>query len=257
MNTDDANQQYVIFANKELERLEKQREKDRAAANRTRDEIAASAVKHREYIRTYKKELERLNNRNERRASRQPGPADNNRDDEWLNSASPAAAEAGRQPSTGNVAGVRESKQGNDSPPVEPPPAPPVMPIPPVSAPTAPPVHGDVSPLSWLMNEAFRQNCTAIIQKLYPPIASKRAHALLLVGLIKVAGISEEEFTHLTDLHRAGNVLNFPHGDRSGISANDIKVNHVHGEQFGSRPFPARPVVIRTNAGIAKIKSFS
>ena len=163
MNTDDANQQYSIFANKELERLEKQREEDRAAANKNRDEIASSAVYNREYIRHAKNELERLEkqrekdqaatnktrkerarrtNRNELRrraaASKQPGPADDSADDEWLN-ANPA------------VAGVGESKNdGDDSPPprrtVVPPaaPAPPVMPIPPVSAPTAPPVHGVV-----------------------------------------------------------------------------------------------------------------
>ena len=88
--------------------------------------------------------------------------------------------------------------------PVEPPPAPPVMPIPPISAPVAPPVRGDVSPLSWLMDDAFRQNRTPIIQKLYPPIASKRAHTLPLVDLVKVAGLSEDEFVALTDLHRAG-----------------------------------------------------
>ena len=110
--------------------------------------------------------------------------------------------------------------------------------------------------LSWLMDEAFRQNRTPIIQKLYPLITSKKAHSLSLAEVVKVAGISEEEFTHLADLNRAGNVLNFPHGDRSGISANGIKVNHVHGEQFGPRSGPARPVVVRTNAGIAKIQSF-
>ena len=156
-------------------------------------------------------------------------------DDEWLNYASPAAATV--------------------PPPAAP--APPVMPIPPVSAPTAPPVHGVVSSLSWLMDEAFRQNRTAIIQKLYPLITSKKAHLLSLPEVVKVAGISEEEFTHLTDLNRAGNVLNFPHGDRSGISANGIKVNHVHGpEQFGPRSGPARPLVIRTNAGTTQKKSF-
>ena len=142
--------------------------------------------------------------------------------------------------------------------PVEPPPAPPAKPIPPVSAPIAPPVHGVVSPLSWLMNEAFRQNRTAIIQKLYPLIASKRAHTLPLVDLVKVAGLGEDEFVALADLHRAGNVLNFPVSDNRGISANDIKVNHVHGpEQFGPRSGPARPVVIKTNSGTAKIKSFA
>ena len=93
--------------------------------------------------------------------------------------------------------------------PVEPPPAPPAKPIPPVSAPIAPPVHGVVSPLSWLIDEAFRQNRTAIIQKLYPPIASKRAQTLPLVDLVKVAGLSGGEFAALADLHRAGNVLNF------------------------------------------------
>mgnify|MGYP001061651085 CR=1 FL=1 len=139
--------------------------------------------------------------------------------------------------------------------PVEP--APPVMPIPPVSAPTAPPVRGDVSPLSWLMDEAFRQNRTSIIQKLYPLIGSKRAHALPIVDLIKVAGVSEDEFTHLTDLHRAGNMLNFPVSDNTGISSNGIPVVHVHGEQFGPRSNPARPLVIRTNAGTNKIKSFA
>ena len=142
--------------------------------------------------------------------------------------------------------------------PVEP--APPVssLPIPPVSAPVAPPVRGDVSPLSWLMDEAFRQNRTPIIQKLYPLIGSKRAHALPIVDLIKVAGISEDEFTHLTDLHRAGNVLNFPVSDNTGISSNGIPVVHVHGpEQFGPRSNPARPLVIRTNAGTNKIKSFA
>lgn len=107
------------------------------------------------------------------------------------------------------------------------------------------------------MDEAFRQNRTAIVQKLYPLITSKRAHSLSLVDLVKVAGLSEDEFVALTDLHRAGNVLNFPHGDRSGISSNGIKVNHVHDEQFGPRSGPARPVVIRTNSGTAKIKSFA
>ena len=159
------------------------------------------------------------------------GPVDDNEHDEWLN-ASPAASTV--TPS-----------------------APPAKPIPPVSAPTAPPVHGVVSQLSWLMDEAFRQNRTAIVQKLYPLITSKRAHSLSLVDLVKVAGLSEDEFVALTDLHRAGNVLNFPHGDRSGISSNGIKVNHVHDEQFGPRSGPARPVVIRTNSGTAKIKSFA
>ena len=159
------------------------------------------------------------------------GPVDDNEHDEWLN-ASPAASTV--TPS-----------------------APPAKPIPPVSAPTAPPVHGVVSQLSWLMDEAFRQNRTAIVQKLYPLITSKRAHSLSLVDLVKVAGLSEDEFVALTDLHRAGNVLNFPHGDRSGISSNGIKVNHVHDEQFGPRSNPARPLVIRTNSGTAKIKSFA
>ena len=137
-------------------------------------------------------------------------------------------------------------------------PAPPVKPIPPVSAPTAPPVHGDVSMLSWLMDEAFRQNRTAIIQKLYPLITSKKAHSLSLAEVVKVAGISEEEFTHLTDLNRAGNVLNFPVSDNTGISANGIAVVHVHGpEQFGPRSGPARPLVIQhQHAGTTKIKSF-
>ena len=145
-------------------------------------------------------------------------------------------------------------------PPVAPPPppAPPVMPIPPISAPVAPPVRGEISPLSWLMDEAFRQNRTAIIQKLYPLIGSKRAHALPIVDLVKVAGISEDEFVQLTDLHRAGNVLNFPVSDNTGISSNGIPIVHVHGpEQFGPRSGPARPVVIRTNAGTNKIKSFA
>ena len=75
-----------------------------------------------------------------------------------------------------------------------------MKPIPPVSAPMAPPVHGDAPPLSWVMDEAFRQNRTVIIQKLYPLIASKRAHALPLVDLVKVAGISEAEFVQLTDV---------------------------------------------------------
>ena len=126
-------------------------------------------------------------------------------------------------------------------------PAPPVMPIPPVTAPVAPPVRGNVSPLSWLMDEAFRQNRTPIIQKLYPLIGSKRAHTLPLVDIVKVAGISEDEFVQLTDLHRAGNVLNFPVSDNKGISSNGIPVVHVHGEQFGPRSNPARPLVIRTN----------
>jgi len=145
-------------------------------------------------------------------------------------------------------------------PPVAPPPppAPPVMPIPPISAPVAPPVRGEISPLSWLMDEAFRQNRTAIIQKLYPLIGSKRAHALPLVDIVKVAGISEDEFVKLTDLHRAGNVMNFPVSDNTGISSNGIPVVHVHGpEQFGPRSHPARPLVIRTNAGTNKIKSFA
>jgi len=47
------------------------------------------------------------------------------------------------------------------------------------------------------MDEAFRQNRTAIIQKLYPLITSKKAHLLSLVDVVKVAGISEEEFTVL------------------------------------------------------------
>jgi hypothetical protein len=129
------------------------------------------------------------------------------------------------------------------------------MPIPPVSASTAPPVRGNVSPLSLLMNEAFRQNRPAIIQKLYPLFTSKKAHSLLLAEVVRVAGLSEEEFNHLTDLHRAGNVLNFP-VNNTGISSNGIPVVHVHGpEQFGPRSNPARPLVIRTNAGTAKIKS--
>ena len=171
--------------------------------------------------------------------------------DESLN-AKPAAST--RKPRKNDVAGVEESK--NDGTFV-PPAAPPVMPIPPVSAPTAPPVQGAVSSLSWLMDEAFRQNRTGIIKKLYPLMASKKAHTLPLVDLVKVAGLSEDEFVALTDLHRAGNVLNFPVSDNSGISSNGIKVNHVHGEQFGPRSNPARPLVIRTNAGTAKIKSFA
>jgi len=128
------------------------------------------------------------------------------------------------------------------------------MPIPPVNAPVAPPIRGNVSPLSLLMNEAFRQNRPAIIQKLYPLFTSKKAHSLLLAEVVRVAGLSEEEFNHLTDLHRAGNVLNFP-VNNTGISSNGIPVVHVHGEQFGPRSNPARPLVIRTNAGTAKIKS--
>ena len=140
--------------------------------------------------------------------------------------------------------------------PVEP--APPVMPIPPISAPIAPPVHGNVSSLSLLMNEAFRQNRPAIIQKLYPLITSEKAHSLSIAEVVRVAGLSEEEFNHLTDLHRAGNVLNFPVSDNTGISSNGIPVVHVHGpEQFGPRSNPARPLVIRTNAGTNKIKSFA
>ena len=140
--------------------------------------------------------------------------------------------------------------------PVEP--APPAKPIPPVSAPIAPPVHGNVSSLSLLMNEAFRQNRPAIIQKLYPLITSEKAHSLSIAEVVRVAGLSEEEFNHLTDLHRAGNVLNFPVSDNTGISSNGIPVVHVHGpEQFGPRSNPARPLVIRTNSGTARIKSFA
>ena len=199
----------------------------------------------------------------------QPGPADDNEHDEWLNYAPPTASTgnaAAPPPSPGMVdtAGVGESKHGDGDPsyqprpfghpaPVKPPSAPPAKPtppaepparpIPPVSAPVAPPVRGDISPLSWLMDEAFRQNRTVIIQKLCPPIASKRAHFQPLVDLVKVAGISEAEFVQLTDLHRAGNVLSFPVSDNSGISLNGIPVVHVHGpEPFGPRSNPARPV---------------
>ena len=108
------------------------------------------------------------------------------------------------------------------------------------------------------MDKAFRQNRTAIIQKLYPLITSKRAYTFPLVDVVKVAGISEGEFVQLTDLHRAGNVMNFPVSDNTGISSNGIPVVHVHGpEQFGPRSNPARPLVIRTNAGTNKIKSFA
>ena len=132
------------------------------------------------------------------------------------------------------------------------------LPIPPVSAPTAPPVRGDAPPLSWLMDEAFRQNRTPIIQKLYPFIGSKRAHSLSLPDVVKVANLSEDEFVQLTDLHRAHNRELFPVSDNTGISSNGIPVVHVHGpEQFGPRSNPARPLVIRINAGIAKIKSFA
>ena len=60
VNTDGANRRYITSANKEQERLENQREKDRAAANKNRGEIASSTVYNREYIRHAKKELERL-----------------------------------------------------------------------------------------------------------------------------------------------------------------------------------------------------
>jgi hypothetical protein len=99
------------------------------------------------------------------------------------------------------------------------------------------------------MDEAFRQNRTSIVQKLYPLVASKRAHGLPLIHVVRIAGISEDEFVALTDLHRASNVMNFPVSDSSGISANDIPVNHVHGsEPSGPRSNPARPVIIRTNS---------
>ena len=79
-----------------------------------------------------------------------------------------------------------------------------------------------------------------------------------IAEIVRVTGLSEEEFNHLTDLHRAGNVLNFPVSDNTGISSNGIPVVHVHGpEQFGPRSNPARPLVIRTNSGTARIKSFA
>ena len=133
-------------------------------------------------------------------------------------------------------------------------PAPPAKLTPPISAPIAPPVHGVSSPLSWLMDEAFRQHRrTAIVQKLYPLITLKRAHSLSLVDPIRVAGINEDEFLALTDLHRAASVMHFPQGNNSGISANGIKEVHVHGpEPFGPRSNPARPVVIRTHSGPAR-----
>ena len=55
-----------------------------------------------------------------------------------------------------------------------------------------------------------------------------------LVELVRVAGINKDESAALTDLQKAANVMNFPVGDDSGISANGIKVVHVHGpEPFG------------------------
>ena len=154
--------------------------------------------------------------------------------------------------------GPKSPRPSGHPAPVEPPPAPPAKPIPPVSAPIAPPVYGVSSPLSWLMDEAFRQNRTAVVQKLYPPIISKKAHSLSLVELVRVAGINKDEFVALIDLHRTANVMNFPVSDNSGISSNGIPVVHVHGpEPFGPRSNPTRPVVIRTNSGTAKIKSFA
>ena len=268
---------------RQLELLEKQKQKDLAAAKQVRAEMAASAEKHREDMAHYlsvsiaaKKELERARKELDRAAaSKQPEPDTDSADVKprsyWRGVATaaktkpftfvpPGATSGGPvrfgYPGAGEVNGhdygTGESKQDED----ESPPAPPVMPIPPVSAPVAPPVRGNVSPLSWLMDEAFRQNRTPIIQKLYPLIGSKRAHALPLVDIVKVAGISEDEFVKLTDLHRAGNVMNFPVSDNTGISSNGIPVVHVHGpEQFGPRSNPARPLVIRTNAGTNKIKS--
>ena len=231
--------------------------------------MAASAVKHREEMAHYlsvsiaaKKELERARKELDRAAaSKQPEPDTDSADGGDVKPRSywrGVAAAAKPKPFTFVPPGATydygtgESKHGDD----EPPPAPPVMPIPPVSAPTAPPVHGNVSSLSLLMDEAFRQNRPAIIQKLYPLITSKKAHSLSLAEVVRVAGLSEEEFNHLTDLHRAGNVLNFPVSDNTGISSDGIPVVHVHGEQFGPRSNPARPLVIRTNAGTTQIKYF-
>ena len=74
----------------------------------------------------------------------------------------------------------------------------------------------------------------------------------------RLVSVAEDEFVALTDLHRAGNVLNFPHGNHSGISANGTKANHPHGPKpFGPRSNPARLVVIKTNSGTAKTKSFA
>jgi len=269
---------------RQLELLEKQKQKDLAAAKQVRAEMAASAEKHREDMAHYlsvsiaaKKELERARKELDRAAaSKQPEPDTDSADVKprsyWRGVATAAEAKPftfvplgatsggpvrfgypGAGEVNGHDYGTGESKQDDD----EPPPTPPVMPIPPVSASTAPPVRGNVSPLSWLMDEAFRQNRTPIIQKLYPLIGSQRAHALPLVDIVKVAGISEDEFVKLTDLHRAGNVMNFPVSDNKGISSNGIPVVHVHGEQFGPRSNPARPLGIRTNAGTAKIKSFA
>ena len=93
------------------------------------------------------------------------------------------------------------------------------------------------------MDEAFRQNRTSIVQKLYPLITSKKARSLPLIELARVAGISADEFVAITDLHRAANLMHFLVSDNSGISANGIPVIHVHGpEQFGPRSNPARPV---------------
>ena len=110
----------------------------------------------------------------------------------------------------------------------------------------------------YLKSGGLRQNRTPIIKKLYPLIGSKRAHSLSLPDVVKVANLSEGEFVQLTDLHRAHNRELFPVSDNTGISSNGIPVVHVHGpEQFGPRSGPARPVVIRKNAGIAKIKYFA
>jgi len=257
---------------RQLELLEKQKQKDLAAAKQVRAEMAASAVKHREEMAHYlsvsiaaKKELERARKELDRAAaSKQPEPdtdGDVKPRSYWRGVATAAKPKPFTfvPPGATYDYGTGESKHGDD----EPPPAPPVsstgsLPIPPVSAPTAPPVHGNVSNLSLLMNEAFRQNRPAIIQKLYPLFTSKKGHSLSLVEVVRVAGLSEEEFNHLTDLHRAGNVLNFPVSDNTGISSNGIPVVHVHGpEQFGPRSNPARPLVIRTNSGTARIKSFA
>ena len=48
-------------------------------------------------------------------------------------------------------------------PPVDPPPAPPAKPTPPLSVPSAPHAEPTTPPLSWLLDEAFRQNRTAIV----------------------------------------------------------------------------------------------
>ena len=141
---------------RQLELLEKQKQKDLAAAKQVRAEMAASAVKHREEMAHYlsvsiaaKKELERARKELDRAAaSKQPEPdtdsaggGDVKPRSYWRGVAAAAKPKPFTfvPPGATYDYGIRESKHGDD----EPPPAPPVMPIPPVSAPTAPPVHGN------------------------------------------------------------------------------------------------------------------